>query len=493
MPINATHTAAARSLVLLAALALLAVSCGDKSDTVSTQPVDTAPLDTTAPATTLPPASTTTTPQITTTTTMPARVAAIWAIPDGIEVAVAGEDGLHLLTGSDDRIISADVFADVVADPRGDGWLVVDSRDFEDTTTPPTIRRIGNDGGDEVVLTAEAGTYLQLHDAGVVDGRATLFYNVNLLREVPQVEVLDELHSLDLDTGDRHKITDVGGWETAVNITYGGGILAGIWSSEVLVKPWSVDLDGNLDPIDFPQVGLATEYVDDPAAPAALAIAADGAWLTWATRVLTANDQATPVLTPNDQNATQQLVIASTDGANRREFTLPAGPTVVSEIVDRGDYVVASGHGPTTGALIDTETGGMLLLPVDGPVAATGQWSQPPQWAIPSPVAEDVTQQIRDLEPQWSGGQTPDVDALAQALLADDGEGECASLARTFISSNGFNGPFYIELRQFCDDSGAGALYQVVAVGPQPDGSITSQATRRVLCRRGVTTDGLCV
>ena len=86
------------SLLLLTALAALAVSCGDKSDTVSTQPVDTTPVDTTpidtvAPATTLPPASTTTTPQITTTTAMPARVAAIWAIPDGIEVAVAGEDG----------------------------------------------------------------------------------------------------------------------------------------------------------------------------------------------------------------------------------------------------------------------------------------------------------------------------------------------------------------------------------------------------------------
>ncbi len=425
---------------------------------------------------------------------MPARVAAIWAIPDGIEVAVASEDGLHLLTGSGDQIISADVFADVVADPRGDGWLVVNSRDFENQAVPVPIRRIGNDGSDEVVLTPDAGTYLQLHDAGVVDGRATLFYNVNLFRAgAGQFGQLDELYSLDLDTGDRHKITDVGGWETAVNLTYGGGILAGISSSEALVEPWSVDLDGNLDPINFPQVGLATEYVQDPAAPTALAIAADGARLTWATHVLTSDEQATPVLTPNDQNATQQLVIAATDGANRREFTLPAGPTVVSEIVDRGDYLVATGHGPTTGALIDTETGGMLLMPVDGPVAAIGQWSQPPQWAIPSPVAEDVTQQIRDLEPQWAGGQTPDVEALAQALLADDGEGECASLARTFIGFTGFNSPFYIELRQFCDDSGAGAMYQVVAVGPQPDGSITSQATRRVLCRRGVTTDGLCV
>ncbi|MEP7202982.1 MAG: hypothetical protein ABI894_10250 [Ilumatobacteraceae bacterium] len=38
----------------------------------------------------------------------------------------------------------------------------------------------------------------------------------------------------------------------------------------------------------------------------------------------------------------------------------------------------------------------------------------------------------------------------------------------------------------------AGALYEVTVVGPQPDGSITGNATRRTLCWRGVTADGLC-
>ena len=117
------------------------------------------------------------------TTATPTRSRSIWGIPSGIEVAVAGADGLHLLTGSDDRIISPDVFDDVVADPSGDGWLVLKHPDFEDQTAPaPPIRHIENDGTDKVVLAAEPGTYLQLHDAGMVDGRPTMFYNVNLIR-----------------------------------------------------------------------------------------------------------------------------------------------------------------------------------------------------------------------------------------------------------------------------------------------------------------------
>ncbi len=415
---------------------------------------------------------------------MPARVAAIWAIPEGIEVAVAADDGLHLLTGSGDRIISPDVFDDVVADPRGGGWLVANFPDFEDTATPVPIRRIRNDGSDEVVLTPEAGTHLQLHDAAVVDGQPTMFFNVNLIRSgAGQFEELDQLYSLDLETGDRLKITDVGGWEMGVDLTYGAGILAGIWSSQATVQPWSVDLDGNLDPIDVEQVGLQKTYSDEPAAPLALSISADGGRLTWSTR-----NSVDPL------GLSQRLLISDTDGANRREFTLPGGPAAIFDIVDRGDYLVAGAPG-THGALIVAETSGMLLVPMRGPVAATGDWSQPPRWAIPSPVAEDVTQQIRDLEPQWaSGGSAANAEALAQVLVAADGDGECASLARTFTSFNFEDGPFYIELRQFCDDSGAGALYEVVAVGlPMPDGSVTQQATRRVLCSRGVTTDGLCV
>ena len=46
---------------------------------------------------------------------------------------------------------------------------------------------------------------------------------------------------------------------------------------------------------------------------------------------------------------------------------------------------------------------------------------------------------------------------------------------------------------QSCDDSVAGDWYEVTVVGPQPDGSLTGGASRRILCWRGVTPDGLCV
>jgi hypothetical protein len=403
-------------------------------------------------------------------------------VPSGIEVAVAAYDGLHLLTGSDDRIIKTGVFDKVVADPTGDGWFV------QEAST--TIRRVRDDGSDEVVLEAANTTSLQLHDAGVVDGDVTVFYNVNLVRSgFGDPEVLDQLYALDLATGERHKIADVGGWETSIDVKYGGGNLLGIWASEAMVNPWSVDLGGNPDPVDVTRVGLTTQYTDDPAAPRALGISADGSRVTWVAWNI-----------PDEQFVSQRLVSANADGSDRREFTLPEGPARADDIVDRGDYVVAGtwrfgdgGRSPT--ALIDAHTGGMLVLPVEGPAAAWGQWITSPQWPIPSSVTEDITEQIRALEPQWTGGQ-PDVqyeDALAQLLVAGDGDGECASTARTFPNYSPGDGPFYIELRQFCDDSGAGVWYEVSVVGPMPDGSLTGRATRRSLCRRGVAQDGLCV
>jgi hypothetical protein len=467
----------------LVAAGFVAVSCGDPSDTVSTQPSVTGPADTTIAETTIAAqttaAATSTTAASTTTTasTVPARTRSIWSIPDGIEVAVAGEDGLHLLTGSDDRILSGDRFADVVADPAGDGWLVSDWFEFNDSAAPRSIRRIGNDGSDTVIATPEDGAFLQLHDAGIVDNHATVFFSVNLFREMPQYEVLDQLFAMDLVTGEGRKITDVGGWEMGVNLTYGGGMLAGVWSSEATVTPWSVDLAGNLDPIDVERVGLEKVYSDVPGGPSSLAIAADGSRLTW--------------VTPPDQFDGLQLVSVAIDGTDRREFTLPPGPALQWGLTDRGDYVVL-GAGDTASALVDIETGGMLLLPVDGAAAAAGQWSEPPRWAIPSPVTDDATQEIKDRESEWAPGGVADEQSLADALVADDGGGECASQARAF-PSNGLGGPFYIELRQFCDDSVAGALYEVTVVQPQADGTITGSATRRTLCSRGVTTEGLCV
>ena len=211
-------------------MGLLAVSCGDPSDTISSQPVDTGLVDTITPATTTPLPATTTVPAPT-TTAVPARVAAAWGIPAGIEVAVASDDGLHLLTGSDDRIISPDVFEDVVADPRGGGWLVTSAVDFEDTATPLPLRRIGNDGSDEVVLTPTAGTFLQLHDAAMVDGNAIVFYNLNRQHAGALDTSLDEVYALDVVTGEARKITDAGGWEAGVDLNFGGGLLVGLYQT----------------------------------------------------------------------------------------------------------------------------------------------------------------------------------------------------------------------------------------------------------------------
>lgn len=465
------------------------VSCGESSKTSETPPpsvteaAETTAASTTTATETTPPPTTTPTTDAPTTTAAPSPVTApYWAVPAGMEVAVAGSDGLHLLTGNDDRILSPDAYSDVAADPTGDGWFV---------NLPEAIHHISDDGTDEVVVAAEEGTWLQLHDVGMVDGNVTVFYNINRPHEGASDTTLDEVYASDLVTGTAYKIAEAGGWEAGVNLRFGGGVLVGLLQAEARTVPWSYDLTGQDGVIDMQAAGLATDYNDDPAGPQALTISPDGNRLSWSQWNVT----------DEGQYVSQQLVISTIDGASRQEYTLPAGPARAGFLRDLGDYIVASSAqigdvSETPGVLVDVDTGGILVLPIAGPAAATGTWIESPRWAIPGPVTNDITDQIRALEPQWAGPQSNGnyAEAIAALLLAQEtGTDECASTARTFPATGLGDAPFYIELRQFCDDSGAGDWYEITIVGPQPDGSLTGGASRRILCWRGVTPDGLCV
>ena len=375
------------------------------------------------------------------------------------------------------------MFEDVAADPTGDGWFV------EERTA---IHHITDDGTDKVVVTAKDGTWLQLHDVGVVDGHVTVFYNVNRPHDGVTDDGNDVITATDLVTGTTDKINEAGGWESTVNFNFGGGNLVGVLSSEGTASPLSFALNGNLDPVDLQQVGLDPDY-DFPRGPRAMTVSPDGSRLSWVTWNMTADE---------GNLLSYQLTIIGTDGSGRRQFTLPNGPTRADSLDDHGDYLVASsrqfGDNEATPAMvIDTETGGTLVLPIAGPAATTGQWTGPPRWAIPSPVNEDVTAQIHALEPQWADGRDnfDYAKALTDLLLANEADStdECASTARIFPATGPGDGPFFIELRQFCDDSVAGVWYEVGIVGPQPDGSLTGGASRRTLCVRGVSPDGLCV
>ena len=323
----------------------------------------------------------------------------------------------------------------------------------------------------------------------MVDGHVTVFYNINRPHDGVTDDGNDAVSATDLVTGTTDKITEAGGWESTVDFNFGGGNLVGVLSSEVTASPLSFDLSGHLDPVDLQLVGLDPNY-DFPRGPRAMTVSPDGARLSWITWNMTEDE---------GNLLSYQLTIIGTNGSNRREFTLPAGPTRADSLDDRGDYLVASSrqsgdNEATPAMLIDTETGGMLVLPIPGAAAAMGQWTEPPRWAIPSPVNEDVTAQIHALEPQWADGRDGYnyAKALADLLLANDAN-ECAATARVLAVTSLGDGPFFIELRQFCDDSVAGAWYEVGIVGPQPDGSLTGGASRRTLCVRGVSPDGLCV
>jgi hypothetical protein len=206
-----------------------------------------------------------------------------------------------------------------------------------------------------------------------------------------------------------------------------------------------------------------------------------------------------PVITDDGQIGGNRLALAATDGSDSRVIQLPAGPTIMNDLIDHGDYLLidtgfTAEGGLTPGMLVDSDTGGILILPTPGPTAVSGVRNDAPRWPIPSNVTEDVTDEINALQPQWAGGPLPYEETLAKVLLGDnDNGGECAAAARSFPTYTAGDGPFFIEVSEPCDDSVAGALYEVTIIGPQPDGSLTGGATRRVLCKRGVTTDGLCV
>ena len=475
---------------MVAAIGLVAASCGSPSRTTTSEPtVPQSAATTVATSTT----SINTTPSATTTTTVPeptttgapkpGRPTPFWDVPDGIEVAVAGYDGLHLLTGNEDRIINPGVYEDVAADPSGGGWF---------TEERTAIHHITDDGTDKVVVTAKDGTWLQLHDVGVVNGRVTVFYNINRPHDRVPDDGNDAVSATDLVTGASQKITEAGGWESTVDFNFGGDNLVGVLNSEGTASPLSFDLAGHLDPVDLQLVGLDPNY-DFPRGPRALTVSPDGARLSWITWNMTED---------NGNLLSYQLTIIGTDGSGRRQFTLPDGPTRADSLDDHGDYLVASSrlsgdNEATPAMLIDAETGGLLVLPIAGPATATGQWSQSPQWPIPSPETEDVTEQVRALEPQWADGRDnfDYAKALTDLLLAGEANStdECTSTARIFPATGLGDGPFFIELRQFCDDSVAGVWYEVGIVGPQLDGSLTGGASRRTLCLRGTTTDGLCV
>ncbi len=289
-----------------------------------------------------------------------------------MKVAVAGADGVHLLTGNDDRIINPGVFEDIAADPNGRGWFAQDLA---------TIRHISDDGSDEVVVTAEPDTWLQLHDVGLVDGHMTVFYNVNRPHNGATDDTSDEVFAMDLLTGESRKIADAGGWESSVELNFGGGVLVGLLSAEAQVYPHSLDLDGQPDVVDMQIVGLQDVYTDDPTAPWALTISSNGDRLSW----------VSPMMTEDGGNLVgYEVTIAPTDGSEPLMITLPAGPTLMNDLVDYGDYLLVDANPSgdiqaTVGTLVDPASRGILVLPVAGPAAATGRWTRTTALGDPEP------------------------------------------------------------------------------------------------------------
>ena len=120
-----------------------------------------------------------------------------------------------------------------------------------------------------------------------------------------------------------HHIADDG--TDKVVVTAKDGTWLQLLSSEGTASPLSFDLAGHLDPVDLQLVGLDPNY-DFPRGPRALTVSPDGAWLSWITWNMTADE---------GNLLTYQLTSIGIDGSDRRQFTLPDGPTRADSLDDR--------------------------------------------------------------------------------------------------------------------------------------------------------------
>ena len=152
---------------------------------------------------------------------------------------------------------------------------------------------------------------------------------------------------------------------------------------------------------------------------------------------------------------------------------------------DDGDAEAASTT-PAAGAAVSGSGDGTATTPVG---------STPTE---PMTVPRDATDEIVDL----LGTPGPTVErpeelaqAVADALVVEPSDSQCEAGPPTAVVASVTPGePTFavVEVRVGCDDSVAGARYDLAMEGDDSLGWVVSSATRQDICRRGSGGDDLC-
>jgi hypothetical protein len=217
----------------------------------TTPPETTAPSDTTPTETTVP----------TGATTLPSEPSATGGLAADLNLVVAAGDGTHLINASGDTVILPGAAA--VSFRASDGSLIAQTTSgrFDGTDSEATHirRRVG--GVEAVIVAADAGEFLRLHDVSSGDGNdVVVLYSIQ--QGSTSEDSVEGLYILNLLEGRTTYVGVIGGWESGTNqLDLARNLIIGEASSEVSTGLYSVDRRGNAVDLNTP-LGLEAIYTD---------------------------------------------------------------------------------------------------------------------------------------------------------------------------------------------------------------------------------------
>ena len=368
------------ALAAVAAAVAILVFAGRKDDDTTTSSSTTTPAATTLePATTALPeptstsaaptateapttAAASTVPAITdapTTSTvvpntLPPTTAPPAPPPTVSRIVIAANDGTHLVTANGDAVF--DPQAAQVSFIASDGSLIFQQRSGLDAggdSKLTHIRRTIN-GQHAIIVAADSGTFVRLHDVSEGDGNDILVL-YSILRGSTPDTTREDLFLLDLLGGNTRRLGQISGWESgAGQLRLGNDVVVGEQTAEISASMLAIDLNGNPVDLATPLQLPATSDIDACAdCPRHFTIDRSGTRLAWL-------EGQTVVWAPRAADAAPSRFPVPAD--------LLAGHVTGIQLLDSSVLInhVGDDGAPLSALLVDLTTGGVLQLSTPG-------------------------------------------------------------------------------------------------------------------------------
>jgi hypothetical protein len=310
-------------------------------------------IETTVPTETTTPTETTvaepSTPTSSTSpTTVPAQPSQTGKLADDLTLIVAADDGTHLVNAASDTVILPGSAA--VSFRASDRSLIAQTKSgrFDGSSEETNIRRKVA-GGDAVIVAANDGDYLRLHDVSSGDGNDILvLYSIQ--QGSTAEDSVEGLYILNLLDGRTTYVGVIGGWESGTNqLDLANNAIVGEASSGASTGLYSVDRRGNAVDLNT-KLGLDPIYADCSECPHHFSI-----------------DQAGRFVAYGENGS---LVIADLSGADEvRRFPIPGFVEGFGTDLDiRDGSVVIINRDAAASLVVDTRSGTAVVteLPIIG-------------------------------------------------------------------------------------------------------------------------------